>query len=66
MCEEAVVDCIAALKFIPDWFIPNIYASKMTKKLYTALYADVGLLFLFSYFCMSDDEKKEIDSIFTE
>ena len=38
----------------------------MTKKLYTALYADVGLLFLFSYFCMSDDEKKEIDSIFTE
>ena len=38
----------------------------MTKKLYTALYAHVGLLFLFSYFCMSDDEKKEIDSIFTE
>ena len=28
MCDEAVDDCLAALKFIPDWFV----ASKMLKK----------------------------------
>ena len=39
MCEEP--DSVAALKFTPDWFV----TSKMIKKLYTALYADYGLLF---------------------
>ena len=28
MCVEAVDDCLAALKFIPDWFV----TSKMIKK----------------------------------
>ena len=36
MCYEAVDDCLAALKFIPDWFV----TSKMIKKLLTALYTD--------------------------
>ena len=36
MCDEAVDDCLAALKFIPDWFV----TSKMIKKLLSALYAD--------------------------
>ena len=29
MCDEAVDDCLAALKLIPDWFL----TSKMIKKL---------------------------------
>ena len=33
ICDEAVVDCLAALKLIPDWLV----ASKMIKKLFTAL-----------------------------
>ena len=33
MCGEAVDDSLAALKLIPDWFV----ASKMIKKIYTAL-----------------------------
>ena len=41
MCDKAVDDCLAALKFIPDWFV----TSKIIKKLYTDLYADNGLLF---------------------
>ena len=41
MCDEAVDDSLAELKLIPDWFA----TSKMIKKLYTALYADDGLLF---------------------
>ena len=36
-----VDDCLVALEFIPDWFV----SSKMIKKLFTALYADDGLLF---------------------
>ena len=28
MCDEAIDDCLAALKFIPDWFV----ASKILKK----------------------------------
>ena len=35
MCDEAVDDCLAALKFIPDWFV----TSKMIKKLFSDLYA---------------------------
>ena len=41
MCDEAVDDFLAALKLILDWFV----TSKMIKNLYTALYADNGLLF---------------------
>ena len=41
ICDEAVEDFLAALKFISDWFV----TSKMIKKIYTALYADDGLLF---------------------
>ena len=41
MCDEAVDDCLAALKFIPDWFV----TSKMIKNHFTALYPDKGLLF---------------------
>ena len=41
MCDEAVDDSLAEWKLIPDWFV----TSKMIKKLYTALYADDGLLF---------------------
>ena len=40
MCDEAVDDSLTALKFIPDWFV----TSKTIRKLYTALYADDGLL----------------------
>ena len=41
MCGEAVDDSLASLKLIPNWFV----TSKMTKNLYTALYANDGLLF---------------------
>ena len=41
ICDEAVEDFLAALKFISGWF----FTSKMIKKLYTVLYADDGLLF---------------------
>ena len=40
LCDEAD-DSLVALKLIPDWFVPG----KMIKKIYTALYADNGLLF---------------------
>ena len=40
MCDGAVDDCLAALKFISDWIV----TSKMTKKLFTALYADDNML----------------------
>ena len=36
MCDEAVDDCVPALKFVPDWFV----TSKRIKNLFTALYAD--------------------------
>ena len=41
MCDEAVDDFLAALKFIPDRFV----ASKMFKKLLTVLYADDNILY---------------------
>ena len=40
-CDEAVVDSLAALKIIADWFV----TSKMVKKIYIILYATDGLLF---------------------
>ena len=36
MCDKALDDCLAALKFVPDWFV----TSKIIEKLSTALYAD--------------------------
>ena len=36
VCDEAVDDCLAALKFIPAWFVTR----KIIKKFFTALYAD--------------------------
>ena len=41
MCDKAVDDSLAALEFVPDWFI----TSKMIKKLFTALYADENKLY---------------------
>ena len=41
ICDEAVNDSLAALKFIPDWFVTN----KMIKNLFTALYADENILY---------------------
>ena len=45
MCDEAVNDSLASLKFIPDLVVTN----KIIKKLYTALYADEFLLFFDEY-----------------
>ena len=41
MCDKAVDDCLASLKFITEWFV----TSKMIKELFTALYADENILF---------------------
>ena len=41
MCNEAVDDCLAALKFIPDWFV----TSKTTEKLDNVLHANDDILF---------------------
>ena len=41
MCDKAD-DCLAGLKFVPDWFLTN----KMIKiLLFTALYADDNILY---------------------
>ena len=40
MCDEAVDDCLAALKIAPDWFV----TSKMIKILFTAFYVDDNIL----------------------
>ena len=40
MCDEAVNDCLAALKFVPDWFV----TSKMLEKLDNALHANGDIL----------------------
>ena len=42
MCDEAVDNSLVALKLIPDWFV----ASKMIKKLFTALYAEENILYV--------------------
>ena len=42
MCDKAVNDCLAALKFIFYWFV----TSKMIKKILAALYADDNILCL--------------------
>ena len=41
MCDEAVDDCLAKLKFISDWFV----TSKMIRKRFTALYAHDNILY---------------------
>ena len=41
MCDKAVDDGLAALKFVPDWFD----SSKLIKKLCTALYSDKNILY---------------------
>ena len=41
MCDEAVDDCLAALKFVPDWFVTG----KIIKILFTAFYADENILY---------------------
>ena len=40
MCDKAVDDCLAPLKFVLDWFL----TSKMITILFTALYADENIL----------------------
>ena len=41
MCDEAVDDCLAALKFVPDCFV----TSKKREKLDNALHANDDILF---------------------
>ena len=40
VCNEAVEDCLAALRFVPDWFV----ASKMFQKFLHALLANDNIL----------------------
>ena len=46
MCDEAVHDHLATLKFIPDWFV----TSKTLENFYDALFADVDILFFNEHF----------------
>ena len=46
MCDKDVDDCLAVLKFVPDWFV----TSKMIKELFTALYADENILYFNEHF----------------
>ena len=39
MCDKAADDCLAAFKFVPDWFL----TSKMIRIPFTALYADENI-----------------------
>ena len=41
MCDKVVDDCLASLKFVPDWLV----TSKMIKELFTTLYADQNILY---------------------
>ena len=41
MCDEAVDDCLAALKLVPDWFV----TSKNIEKLFTAMYTNDNILY---------------------
>ena len=41
MCDKAVHDCLAAIRFVPDWFL----TSKMIKKLFTDLYTDEYIVY---------------------
>ena len=46
MRDDVVDDCVAALKFIPDWFVTN----KILEKNDNALYANDDILFYNKYF----------------
>ena len=46
MCDEAVDDCLAPLKLIPDWFV----TSKTLEKFHDALLANDDILFFDSDF----------------
>ena len=46
MCDKPVDDCLAALKFIPDWYV----TSKMIKKRLTALYVDDNKFYFTGHF----------------
>ena len=41
-CDKAVDDCLAALKFAPDWFV----TSKKIKTLFPALYDEENIPYL--------------------
>ena len=41
MLDEAVDDCLSALKFVPDWFVTY----KMIRKLLEALFTNDDILF---------------------
>ena len=41
MCDETVDNCLAALKFIPDWFVK----SKLLETFDNALHANHNILF---------------------
>ena len=41
MWDEAVDDCLTALKFVPNWFV----TSKTVKILFTAFYTDENILY---------------------
>ena len=62
MYDEAVDDCLAALKFIPNMFV----TSKIITKLLTALYADDNILYFKEYsgnarFCCNEMGILDID-----
>ena len=40
MCDKTGDSCLAALKFVPDWFV----TSKMIKKPFNAFYVDENIL----------------------
>ena len=52
MCDKAVDDFLAALKFVPDWFV----TSKIIKKLHNALFIDDDILFFSGDVTSSSDE----------
>ena len=45
MCDEAVDDCLAALKLVSNWFVTSKIYKNLQKKVYTALYADENILY---------------------
>ena len=49
---EVIDDCLAALKFLPDWFV----TSKMIKHIFTALYVDDNI------FCFNGDSGNAVFS----
>ena len=50
ICDEAHDDCLAPLKYAPDWFV----TSTMIKIHFTALYADENIL------CFNEDSSNVV------